>query len=43
MLEVHQDHLRALADLSEFAEDPLSFDAIDGTDYQHAMTATALA
>lgn len=43
MLEVHQDHLRALADLSEFAEDPLSFDAIDGTDDQHAMTATALA
>lgn len=43
MLEVHQDHLRTLADLSEFAEDPLSFDAIDGTDDQHAMTATALA
>jgi hypothetical protein len=43
MLEVHQDHLHAMADLGEFAEDPLFVDPTDNAGDQRAMTATAAA
>ena len=43
MLEVHQDHLHAMADLGEFAEDPLFVDPTDNAGDRRAMTATAAA
>ncbi|PRZ42906.1 hypothetical protein [Tritonibacter scottomollicae] len=43
MLEVHQDHLHAMADLGEFAEEPLFVDPTDNAGDQRAMTATAAA
>ncbi len=43
MLEVFQDHLHAMADLGEFAEDPLSFDPANDARDQLTMTVTVLA
>ena len=40
MLEVHQDHLHAMADLGEFAEDPLLVDPTETAGDQNSMTAT---
>lgn len=43
MLEVHQDHLHAMADLGEFAEDPLFVDPTETAGDQNAMMATTSA